>query len=89
MKRFGLAVIHLTEKFPPGRVSSIIANQLIRAGTPPGANYRAACRARSRADFIFEMGIVEEELGETTYWLEIARDAGLIVCAHENVPTPP
>ena len=50
----------------------------MRAGTSVGANYRAACRARSRADFIAKMGVVEEEADETVYWLELLLEAKLV-----------
>ncbi len=78
MKKFGLAIIRLAEMLPGGRAAGIIANQMVRSGTSPGANYRAACRARSRADFVSKMGIVEEELDETLYWLEVSLEAGFL-----------
>ncbi len=78
MKRFGLAVIRLTEKMPRSRAAIVVSNQMVRAGTSAGANYRSACRARSRADFIAKMGIVEEELDETLYWLEVSIEAGFL-----------
>jgi len=77
-KRFGLAIIRMTEKLPNGRAANVIANQLVRSGTSSGANYRAACRSRSRAEFVAKLGIVEEELDESLYWLEILVDAGLL-----------
>ena len=55
-----------------------IGNQLVRCGTSVGANYRAACRSRSRAEFAAKLGIVAEEADETVYWLELLRDAKLI-----------
>lgn len=60
-KQFTLRVICLVESLPPGRTSDIIARQLLRCGTSVGANYRAACRGRSTAEFVAKMGIVEEE----------------------------
>ena len=81
MKRtFDLAVriIRLTEALPKSRVSDVIARQLIRCGTSVGANYRAACRARSRADFIAKLGIVEEETDECQYWLDLIVHTGLM-----------
>jgi len=57
MKRFGLAIIRLVEKMPGARAAAVVSNQMVRAGTSAGANYRSACRARSRADFIAKMGI--------------------------------
>jgi four helix bundle protein len=78
MKKFGIAIIRLAEMLQGGRAAGIIANQMVRSGTSAGANYRAACRARSRADFVSKMGIVEEELDETLYWLEVSLEAGFL-----------
>jgi four helix bundle protein len=78
MMRFGLSVIRLVETLPTGRAAGVVFNQMIRSGTSAGANYRAACRARSRADFVSKMGIVEEELDETLYWLEVSLEAKFI-----------
>ena len=75
MKRFGLGVIHMTEKLPSTRAANTMSAQIVRSGTSPGANYRAACRARSKPEFIAKMGIVEEELDETLYWLEVLVEA--------------
>jgi four helix bundle protein len=55
-----------------------VGNQLVRCGTSVGANYRAACRSRSRAEFAAKLGIVAEEADETVYWLELLRDANLL-----------
>jgi four helix bundle protein len=55
-----------------------IGNQLVRCGTSVGANYRAACRSRSRAEFAAKLGIVAEEADETVYWLELLRDGKLL-----------
>ncbi len=70
-KRFALAIIRLGEKLPKSKAADIIYGQLVRAGTSVGANYRSSCRARSRADFISKIGIVEEEasLNERTFGL--------------------
>jgi len=68
----------MTEKLSNGRAANVIANQIIRSGTSPGANYRAACRARSKAEFIAKLGIVEEELDETLYWLEVLVEADFL-----------
>ncbi len=56
----------------------MLGNQLLRSGTSVGANYRAASRAKSKADFIAKMGIVEEECDESLYWMEMLADAGLV-----------
>lgn len=79
MKLFGLAIIRLAGKLPTGRITGIIITQMVKSGTSAGANYRAACRARSKADFISKMGIVEEELDETLYWLEVSIEAGFLL----------
>ena len=77
-KKLALRIIHLVDAFPAGTYARTIANQLVRAGTSVGANYRAACRGRSTADVIAKLGVVEEEADETLYWLELAVEAGLI-----------
>ena len=70
-KRFALEVIRFFETLPKDEVSRILGRQLLRAGTSVGANYRAAKRAKSNADFISKMGTVEEEADECAYWLEL------------------
>jgi four helix bundle protein len=75
-KRFALAVIKLTETLPPGKTCDVLGRQLLRSSTSVGANYRAACRAKSPADFIFKMGIVEEEADESSFWIELLVEAG-------------
>ena len=70
-RRFALAVIKLVEGLPHSRVADILGRQLLKSATSVGANYRAACKARSRADFISKITIVEEEADETQYWLEL------------------
>lgn len=84
-KAFALAIVRLVDELPNRRAGWVIGDQLMRSGTSVGANYRSACRARSRRDFIAKMGIVEEEADESDYWLELAVDAGLI--AGERVET--
>lgn len=74
---FGLRVIRLVESLPKRQVATVLGNQLVRAGTPVGANYRAAVRGKSRADFIAKIGIVEEECHETLYWMEMLIESGL------------
>jgi four helix bundle protein len=70
-KRFALAVIKAVEALPGSVVTSVMGRQLIKCSTSVGANYRAACRARSRSDFLAKMGIVEEECDESVYWMEM------------------
>ena len=64
-KEFALRVIRLVQSLPRGQMADVLGKQLLRSGTSVGANYRAACRAKSRADFISKMGIVEEEADES------------------------
>ena len=70
-KQFARRVIKVVEALPGGRSADVIARQLLRSAMSVGANYRAACRGRSRAEFIAKMGIVEEEADECVYWLEM------------------
>jgi len=77
-KQFGLRVLKLVAALPntiPGRA---IGSQLVRSGTSVGANYRAACRGRSKAEFVAKMGIAEEEADESGYWMEMIIDAELL-----------
>ncbi len=75
-KAFAVRIIKLVDKLPDSRASNAIARQMVRCGMSVGANYRAACRARSRADFIAKLGIVEEECDETVYWMELLVESG-------------
>ena len=77
-KAFALRVMKLVGALPDGAVARTIGNQLIRSGTSVGANYRAACRGRSKAEFIAKLGIVVEEADETCYWLELIIDGHLL-----------
>jgi four helix bundle protein len=77
-KQFALRVIRLVESLPATRTADVLGKQLLRSGTSVGANYRAACRARSTAEFQSKMGIVEEESDESNYWIELLVDAGLV-----------
>jgi four helix bundle protein len=77
-KKFALIIIKLVEELPNTLVGRTIGNQIIRSGTSVAANYRAACRARSNADFISKITIVEEECDETLFWLELIAEANLI-----------
>jgi len=75
-KAFALQIIKLVESLPNNKTCDVIGKQLLRSGTSVGANYRAACRAKSRADFISKMGNVEEETDETANWLELLEESG-------------
>ena len=77
-KAFSLRILKLVDHLPRTTSSRAIGNQLVRSGTSIGANYRAACRARSRAEFAAKLGIVAEEADETIYWLELIRDGNLL-----------
>ena len=72
-KRFALDIIKICNQFPKGTVFSVFSKQLIRCSSSIGANYRAACRAKSGADFINKLKIVEEETDETIYFLELLK----------------
>jgi four helix bundle protein len=77
-RAFALRVIRLAESLPRTRAAEVLGRQLLRSGASVGANYRAACRARSNADFIAKMSIVEEETDETIYWMQLLIDAELV-----------
>jgi four helix bundle protein len=77
-KKFALKIIKLANDLPKNSVSRIIEKQLVRAGTSVGTNYRAACIAKSNADFIYRINVVEEEADETQFWLELIIEAGLL-----------
>ncbi len=79
--QLGIRCIRLSESLPKTMAAQIVAKQLIRAATSVGANYRAAVRGKSRADFIAKMGTVEEECDETLYWIEVVIELGLIPAA--------
>jgi four helix bundle protein len=70
-KAFAVDVVKFVESLPRGRSIDVIGNQLIRSATSVAANYRAACRSRSGADFINKIGLVEEEADETLFWIEM------------------
>lgn len=77
-KTFALRILKLVDQLPPTPGGRAIANQLVRSGTSVGANYRSACRGRSRAEFAAKLGIVAEEADETVYWLELIEAGGLL-----------
>ena len=77
-KAFALRIIRLTESLPKGRTSDVVGRQLLRSGTSVAANYRSACRAKSSADFISKMGIVEEEADEALFGMELLVEAKLV-----------
>ena len=77
-KQFALRVIRLVESLPNGKAANVIGNQLLRSGTSVGANYRALCRAKSTADFINKLSIVEEEADESIYWMELLIEGKIV-----------
>jgi four helix bundle protein len=77
-KQFALRVIKLVGSLPRSIEGRAIGNQLINSGTSVGANYRSACKGRSKAEFVAKLGIVEEEADETAYWLELIIEGGLL-----------
>lgn len=77
-KQFALRIIRLDRALPKTDEARILGKQVLRSGTSVAANYRAACRARSRAEFIAKLGTVIEEGDETLFWLELLVDSGLV-----------
>ncbi len=77
-KRFALRVIKLVEALPQTRAGDVIGRQLLKSATSVGANYRSAQRGRSRAEFCSNLGIVEEECDESSYWLELVTESGMM-----------
>ena len=77
-KEFAKEIIKLCRKLPANREGRLIGNQIFRSGTSVAANYRAACRARSTADFVSKLSIVEEEADETLFWLEILEEMEIL-----------
>ena len=77
-KQFALRVVKLVESLPQTQTARVFGGQLLRSSTSVPANYRAACRARSNADFIAKMGIVEEETDESVFWIEMLVDTNLV-----------
>ena len=80
-KAFALRILKLVDTLPKTTAGRALASQIVRSGTSVAANYRAACRARSIADFIAKMGLVEEEADETLFWLELLEESELVTAA--------
>ena len=76
-KAFANRVVRLCEALPKNWVARTLGSQLLRSGTSVGANYRAVCRSKSKADFINKLRIVEEECDESLFWMELLADNGL------------
>ena len=77
-KAFALRVVRAVQALPRDAVAGVLGRQLLRAATSVGANYRAACRAKSSADFVHKLKIVEEECDESLYWMELLVESGAI-----------
>jgi four helix bundle protein len=77
-KRFALRILKLVSALPRSIEGRAIGNQLVRSGTSVGANYRAACRWRSKAELVSKLGTVEEEADESAFWLELIIEGGLL-----------
>ena len=80
-KAFAIRILKLVDALPKTTAGRALSSQIVRSGTSIGANYRAACRAKSTADFIAKMAIVEEEADETLFWLELLEESELLPAA--------
>jgi four helix bundle protein len=80
-KEFALRVVRMYARLPKTREAQVIGGQVLRSGTSPGAQYREACRARSRAEFVSKMAGGLQELEETAYWFELLIEGGIIRAA--------
>ena len=81
-KKFGLEAIKIVERLPNTKTADVIGKQLLRSATSVGANYRSACRGRSKKEFIAKAGIAIEEADESMYWMEMLIEAGLVPETH-------
>lgn len=77
-KQFALRIIKMYRSLPKTEEAKIIGRQVLRSGTSVAANYRAVCRARSKAEFIAKIGIVVEEADETVFWLELLVESEIV-----------
>lgn len=77
-KKFAMEIVKVFRALPKSDEARIMGRQLLRSGTSVAANYRAVCRARSKAEFVAKMGVVVEEADETVFWLELLEESGLI-----------
>lgn len=77
-KAFAIRIVKLYRALPKTGEARVIGNQMLKSGTSVAANYRAVCRARSKAEFIAKMCIVVEEADETVFWLEMIVDTGIM-----------
>src|SRR6185312_980657 len=77
-KKYAMRVVKAVQALPNNRVANVLGNQLLRSGTSVGANYRAVCRAKSAADFVNKLKIVEEECDESLFWMELLIENKLV-----------
>jgi four helix bundle protein len=77
-KQFAIRIVRLYQALPKRDEARVIGKQVLRSGTSVAANYRAVCRARSKAEFVAKMGVVVEEIDETVFWLELLVEAGIL-----------
>lgn len=80
-KQFAIRIVKLFRALPRSREASVLGAQVLRSGTSVAANYRAVCRARSKAEFISKIGVVVEEADETVFWLELLVETGIVKAA--------
>jgi four helix bundle protein len=77
-KEFAVRVVRLVDSLPRTRSADVIGHQLLKSATSVGANYRSACRGRSKPEFLAKLGIVEEEADESMFWLELLGETGIV-----------
>ncbi len=77
-KSYALRILKAVSALPKDQTAALLGKQLLRSGTSVGANYRAACRAKSGPDFINKLKIVEEEGDESLYWMELLTESGMV-----------
>ena len=80
-KKFALRILKVVDSLPRTAPARTLDGQMARSGTSVAANYRAACKARSRKEFIAKLGMAEEEADETQFWLEMIMESGLLPAA--------
>ena len=77
-KLFAISIVRLFRSLPHSSEAQVIGKQLLRSGTSVAANYRAVCRARSRAEFVSKMSVVLEEADESAFWIELLAETGVV-----------
>lgn len=77
-KEFAIRVVSMYSALPKSTEAQVLGKQVLRSGTSVGANYREACRARSKAEFVAKMGDCLKELDESSYWFELLEETGVV-----------